>query len=126
MELSNFFAQLWGLFLLLSVGALLYDESNLKHMMKLAKDDTFLMLTGYLALIMGLVTVLLHNVWELSWVGLVTLFGWAALVKGVTRLYSPKTVEKSLKWIKNSKYLQQMLYVSLVLGMYLTIMGFVG
>jgi len=85
-----------------------------RDMFRLSDDKNFVFTTGYLALILGLVTVLLHNVWELSWQGLVTLFGWISLIKGVSRIGWPESTAKLLASLEANQSLIMSLLVALV------------
>ena len=42
-------------------------------------DKAFVISTGYITLLLGLVTILLHNVWAYDWKVIVTILGWSTL-----------------------------------------------
>jgi len=69
--------------------------------------------------------VLAHNVWELGWVGLVTLLGWGAVVKGIVYMAYPEFAHIWKKKLKsNPDLLQILLIVVLIAGAYLSYVGF--
>ena len=127
MEASLLLAKLWGLYLTLIVLALIINRDTLKRIFKLAHDEGFLFITGFLSLIMGLTTVLLHNVWTFDWRGIVTVIGWIAIIKGVSRFIMPGQIVKSAeKFEENKALLNVSFFVMLIIGLYLTYSGFQG
>ena len=100
MEISLFLAQFWGWLLVIFCAILLIrKKASLEELLKLYKDRGFVWLYGYLALILGLVTVILHNVWAADWRVIITLLGWLSLLKGIGMIVgmisSPELIEKS-------------------------------
>ncbi len=81
------------------------------------------MFSGAMALIVGLLVVLNHNIWTTDWVGLVTLLGWIALIKGVLMVLIPKKAPKwGLKISDNALFITSV--IMLLIGLYLTYTGF--
>ncbi|OGG61264.1 hypothetical protein A3C87_01555 [Candidatus Kaiserbacteria bacterium RIFCSPHIGHO2_02_FULL_49_34] len=70
-----------------------------------ATGKSFALLAGYLTLIIGLPTVILHNVWTADWYVLITIFGWLSLLKGVVLLGSPGMAQKFVPVYKNNAWL---------------------
>lgn len=83
METSIVLAQFWGwLLLIVSVLFLIRGKALVEELFKMAEDRMFIMLSGWISLILGLVTVILHNVWNMmDWRLAITIFGWIAIVK---------------------------------------------
>lgn len=83
METSIFLAQFWGwLLLIVSILFLIRGKVLVEELFKMAEDRMFIMLSGWISLILGLVTVILHNAWNMmDWRLAVTIFGWIAIVK---------------------------------------------
>ena len=123
METSLFLAQFWGWLLVLTgAGVLIQSDSFLKSLDRLSDDKGFLLTSGYLALVIGLVTVLLHNVWSKDVTVLVTVFGWLSLIKGVVRLAFPKVMGMVAKWFQGQVVLTKiMLVVMVFLGLWLLV-----
>ncbi len=57
-------------------------------------DSPLVLISGVLALTAGLSIVNTHNVWGLDWTVIVTLFGWALVLGGTTRIVAPRVVDK--------------------------------
>jgi hypothetical protein len=57
-------------------------------------DRPLVLVSGVLAMTAGLSIVNAHNVWVLEWPLIVTLFGWALVLGGATRIVAPSVVEE--------------------------------
>ena len=125
MELSLFLAQAWGLYLLIMGAVLLVNKKSQRRLMNLVDDDNFLFTVAFLALVIGILSVLAHNIWEANWVGLVTLLGWGALIKGIVYMAAPEVAGSWKKRLKDNPGLLNVgLLVALVAGAYLVYVGF--
>lgn len=86
METSILLAKFWGA-LCVALGLIyLLRPVALKKTMEYAADEKYIFLAGFLSLLLGLASVVLHNVWAADWRLAATLFGWGAVLKGVLRL----------------------------------------
>ena len=125
MELSLFLAQLFGLSMIIFVTIVLFRPNIIDSMIKDLKNPSLaVVMTSFVTVIAGLAVVLSHNIWEFSWVGLVTLFGWAALIKGILFIACPDTlIGASDKVLQGSKR-KGMLIIALLAGCYFAYKGF--
>jgi len=102
MEISIYLARFWGsLFIILglmSVGAKL-----LGRIIKYTEDKTITVSTGYITFLLGLVTVILHNVWVFDWRVVVTILGWITLLKGIEKIGFPDRVNKKAQMFKGKQ-----------------------
>ena len=57
-------------------------------------DSPLVLISGVLAMTAGLSIVNTHNVWVLDWTLIVTLFGWALLLSGASRIVAPRVVDR--------------------------------
>ena len=121
MDITIFLAQFWGwMLVILSLIFLLRGKELIEEMVRSVSDRGFSLTSGYIALILGLATVLLHNTWTLDWQGVVTLFGWISILKGVMRIGFPEVVPKMVNPIKGKAgSVQVLLVVTFVLGLWL-------
>jgi len=55
-------------------------------------DSPLILISGILAMTAGLSIVNTHNVWVLDWPLVVTLFGWALVLSGASRIIAPRAV----------------------------------
>jgi hypothetical protein len=92
----------------------------------LLHDSPLMFIFGLVMLAAGLAMVLAHNVWSGASAVIVTLVGWASLIKGLLLLFLTPEAEANLV-LRNLRY-QDLFYVyagsSLVIGLYLTYAGF--
>jgi hypothetical protein len=124
MDISILLAQFWGALLVILSLELLLRKSALDNLFKRVNDKTFMIISGYLALIIGLVTVILHNIWVADWRVVITVFGWLSLVKGVVRIGFPEITPKAVRAFKNSLALMKvMLIITAILGAWLLWVG---
>jgi len=118
MEITVFLAQFWGwLLVIVSLVFLVRREAFLEELFRLVEDKGLFLLSGYLALILGLGTVILHNVWVADWRVIITILGWSSLIKGVVRIGFPEVTQKFMPVFKAQPML---IWIALV------IMGFLG
>ena len=91
MNTQAFVAQFWG-WLTLTVALILFVRPKVLHDVKrlIVENRAFGLAYGLMSLILGITSVLLHNVWELNWHVLITIFGWLALLKGIIVLAWPE------------------------------------
>ena len=92
-----------GYFMFLTGSALFLSKETRTAMLENMKNDSFIMVMGYITLLIGLPFVILHNVWELTVLGLVTLIGWLTLAKGFVFLLKPSIIKKKDYSDKNLK-----------------------
>jgi hypothetical protein len=55
-------------------------------------DSPLTLISGILAMTAGLSIVNTHNVWVLNWPVIVTLFGWALILSGASKIIAPRAV----------------------------------
>lgn len=94
MELSLLLAKVYAvLFLLLGIGMLLNPKHYKKTADEMLGSKSWILFMGMMTSIAGTLMVTYHNIWESSWVVIITVFGWIALAKGVGLLVFPKHIE---------------------------------
>lgn len=124
MELSNFLANIFGLSIIaVSLSLLLYPK-NIKKIFDSMQNEITLFVTGIISFIIGITMVLTHNVWVYDWRIIVTILGWAILIKGIIRLFLPEFVIKMGKKMVNNQWIPSILVVEIILGCVLIYFGF--
>jgi len=98
-EITIYLARFWGsLFIILglmSIGAKL-----LGRIIKYTENKTITISTGYITFLLGLVTVVLHNLWVWDWRIAITILGWTTLIKGIMKIEFPKHVHEKAQMFK--------------------------
>ena len=93
MEISIFLARFLGGFYLI-FGLLFIITRQLGKTIEMTDDKSFVISTGYISLLMGLATVVLHNIWVLDWRVAITILGWSTLIKGILKIGFPEFINK--------------------------------
>ena len=123
-----FLSRLIGLYGLLVVPSLLvHREATIDLMTALLHNLPLMWVLSMITLTAGLAMVLAHNVWSGGALPVVvTLCGWAALIKGLLFLFLPSSVQSEylLSALRNPLLFYVWLSPSLLLGIYLTYAGF--
>ena len=96
-EYSIFFIKFYGYFIFLFAGALLISKEGRKMMIKTSQEETQVILTGMISLLIGLPVIILHNVWTADILGFITFVGWMSVLKGVVRIAYPSFVVNKMK-----------------------------
>ena len=125
MELSLFLAKLFGIYLLIIavLWAVRGDEIS-KVVNELFANRPLVFLSGLLALAIGIAIAISHSVWELNWRGLITLFGYMSIVKGMMRIGFPEIPQKAAAFLITGKARWLWTGLAVALGVYLTWAGF--
>jgi hypothetical protein len=123
---SIFIAQLLGPPILLGGASLLAHPSFYRGVAEdVQRSRALLYLFGMTRFIAGLAVVLLHNLWVADWRIIVTLTGWAAMLRGVLILVMPET---AAAWARRSLERGALLpvagAVAVALGTLLCILGY--
>ena len=121
MEISIFFARLWGSYFVI-FGLLFIITRQLGKTIEMTDDKAFVISTGYITLIMGLVTVILHNVWVANWKVAITILGWFTLIKGIMKIGYPEQIHKQAQRFKKKQMLSAIFMI--LLGAWLLWMSF--
>lgn len=122
MELTLFFAKLWGAFFLV-FGSLSIITGQLGRTIEMTDDKAFVISTGYTSFLMGLVTVILHNVWVWDWPVVITILGWSTLIKGISKIGFPEMIHEQAQRFQKKQWLSAAFLI--MLGAWLLWMGFV-
>jgi hypothetical protein len=118
METSVFFVKFWGYFLFLFGAALFFSKEGRVVMIRLSKEESFVVLTGMFSIAIGLPVILLHNIWTADVLGFVTFLGWMSVLKGVIRIAKPSVV------IDNFKEGKGILLAAMIVGLGLMYAGY--
>lgn len=127
MELSLFLAKAWGLYIVIITLVLLVRKNTLHRLINSVQDANTTLIYSFLALIIGILSILVHNVWTTDWRVLITIFGWSSFLKGLTLFIHPEYSVKMLKLFKIKRlggFIYIYLIAGLIIGVYLIYLGF--
>ncbi len=122
-----FLGKLLGLYLVaISIGMLANRRRTMTTLDVMAQSGPWMLFSGMVATAAGLAVVIAHNVWGGgSLPVVVTLVGWAALLKGVALLLVPsERMADAYKGIGFERYFFTWMLVVLTLGLWVTWMAF--
>jgi hypothetical protein len=126
MQTSIFIARLLGPVLLVAGIAMLINRRGLDAItQELLRSPLLLLLLGIIDFTVGLAIVLTHNVWVADWRIIITVLGWALLVRGAVRMLVPEQAKAfGAKILKNSTVICASLAVTIALGVALSWSGY--
>ncbi len=118
MDVSVFLAKFWGWYLILFFVVLSFNPKRIKQVFNNLKDEKFLIISSFIAIIIGLLNILFHNIWESNWKLIITLIGWISLFIGLALFIIPKITVAWLQ-VSNIKFVQVLYMLLLLVGLYL-------
>lgn len=118
MNNSIFLAKFWGWYLLIFFLILSLNPKRIKQIFDDLKDEKFLIIFSFIAIIVGLLNTLFHNIWEPNYKLIITLIGWASLFLGLALFMFPKPTVKWLELI-NIKMVQVIYTLLFLVGIFL-------
>lgn len=123
MILSLFLARFLGLFLIILCSAII---ANRKRIYEIAQNfnPALIIVSGFINIILGLLLVLIHNIWTSDWRVIITLLAWLTLAKGMFRLFAPYKVMAFAIKFTHPKIILCASSLFLLIGIYLTYIGF--
>ncbi len=129
MDASQFIAQMLGpTYLALGVGGFV----NRKHFMGLIDgfkaSYAVILISGILALLVGLLMLRFHNLWVADWRVIITVFAWIALLKGLMLLVLPARVGENIasRFVERPQFINLMLGFCVLIGMMFCYFGYLG
>ena len=123
MDNSLFLAKFWGWYLLIFFLILSLNPKRIKQIFDDLADQKFLITTAFIGILIGLLNILFHNIWELNYKLIITLIGWFALIIGLALFSFPKGTVTWLAYI-NVKLVQVIYTLLFLVGIYLLNIAF--
>jgi hypothetical protein len=123
METSIFLGKFWGLYLIIFFLVLSFNPKRIRQIFEDLKDQKFVILVAFMAIVIGLLNVLFHNTWESNWTVIITLMGWSWLLVGLLLLAFPNIIAKWLEYI-HIKLVQVFYILMFLVGIFLLNMSY--
>ena len=121
--ISFFLAKFWGWYLIIFFTILSFNPKRILQLLKDLQDQKFVILISFTAIIIELLNILTHNIWEADWRLLITLIGWISLIIGLSLFIFPARTSKVLENF-NVKFVQLMYMLLLIIGVFLLNKGY--
>jgi len=122
-DISIFLAKFWGWYLIIFFLILGLNPKRIQQIFEDLKDQKFVIISSFIAIIVGLLNILFHNIWEDSWVLIITLIGYASLFIGLSLFVYPV---RTINWINfiNVKFIQVLYMLLFLVGIFLLNMAY--
>lgn len=112
---------------IIGIGILVNLKTYQKVMEDFFKNAALVYLGGVLALVVGILIVLFHNVWEANWTIIITIFGWLGIVKGVCLIVFPNMLNKLTEaYAKNATLLMVHSIIIIAFGAFFVFKGYLA
>ena len=127
MENSALLARLIGPYIVLIGTGLIFNQKLFRQIMEdFPKNHALVFVTGLFTFIAGLAILLFHNIWVADWRVIITVFGWAAFIKGIWLAVLPGTLVKTTKlYMKNINLVMIPWAIMILVGIFLTVQGYI-
>jgi hypothetical protein len=122
-ETSIFLAKFWGWYLIIFFLILSFNPKRIVQVIKDLEDQKFVIVISFVAIVIGLLNILFHNIWEDDWRLIITLIGWLALLIGLSLFIFPKRTVLYLDYL-NIKFVQVIYMLLFFIGLFLLNMGY--
>lgn len=122
-DVSIFLAKFWGWYLIIFFLILSFNPKRIIQVIKDLEDQKFVIVISFSAIVIGLLNVLFHNIWEDDWRLIITIIGWIALLIGLSLFIFPKRTVLWLDYL-NIKFVQVLYVMLFFLGLFLLNMGY--
>jgi hypothetical protein len=127
MQLSKLIARMASvIYLSASLGAFFSSDYYRKIADDLFSNSALIYVTGFITLIIGFLIVTYHNRWAKSWMVLITILGWLAMVKGICLIAFPQFVRTLSERLLTDSGAKIFPYAALCLGLLFTYFGFLS
>ena len=125
---SVFLAKLIGAYMaIVAAGFLINRKIYYLFIENFSKSPALTYMGASFSLIIGLLIVLVHNMWIWRWPVIITIFGWLALIKGIILVIFPGLAVKLTQVYHKRKVLLAVnLIIFLLFGILLVIRGYFG
>jgi hypothetical protein len=104
MEISYFLGRALGIYLLIVSLSMLFNHRVFFNTFQQWNEQPgTITLTAFISIILGILMVLVHNIWVLDWRIIITILAWLTLIKGIVRLNFPHAVPQTMEYFHQHK-----------------------
>lgn len=91
----------------------------------LENETLAVMMSGVMILVVGIAIVLNHSIWTSPLASIITVIGWASVLKGVILLTCPKLADKFGDMAANSKLFPAIAVLATLIGAYVSYVAYI-
>ncbi len=126
MDISKFLSKVIGLYLIIISAAMLANmPSFFNHVHSLVTNPSLMFVTGFFTLILGLLMIVSHNIWQWNWRVIITISAWLVLLKALSLILFPEFVDHmTALFVSNQSLAYGAASLDFILGLLLAYLGF--
>lgn len=96
MDVSKFLGKVIGIYLIiLSISLFCGMNAFITYINSIINDMPLMFVTGFFTLIIGLLMVVSHNIWQWNWRVIITIISWITLFKGASIVLCPHFLDRA-------------------------------
>ncbi|OQA70764.1 MAG: hypothetical protein BWY34_00477 [Parcubacteria group bacterium ADurb.Bin247] len=123
MNESILLAKILGIILTIIPALYWFDKTEFLKNINLEKIKEHTFPLGLLSIVIGAIIVAIHNIWELNWTLVITIFAWASIIKGMVYITKPRIAIIFLSKMMNMKIYMILIFI---IGLFLLRKGFIA
>jgi hypothetical protein len=126
MDVSKFLAKVIGIyFIVITFGMFVNMQQFMINVNHLITNDALMFVTGFFTLVLGILMVVSHNIWQWNWRVIITLVAWISLLKGASIIFYPHFLDQvTMTFMQNSAVAYSAAAIDMLLGFLLIYFGF--
>ncbi|RUR13573.1 hypothetical protein [Legionella sp. km772] len=126
MDRSKFLSKVIGFYLIIVSSVMLANmPSFYHHINEVVSNSSLMFVTGFFTLMLGLLMVVAHNIWEWNWRLIITLTAWLVVLKALNLIIFPDALDQVTKlFLNNNSLAYGIASLDFVLGIVLVYFGF--
>jgi hypothetical protein len=127
MDITLLLAQIWGPILFsIAIGLFVSRRFYVKVYKDIESEPLAALTFAIFSMALGVIHVKVHNLWATPEQTLISVLGWALLIKGFVFAIVPAVANKGGKWAARSELLSAGAGIVFALGLYLLWFGYFG
>lgn len=126
MDTSKFLAKVIGIYeTIISIAMLVNMHQFTNNISGLLNNAPLMLIVGSFTLILGVLLVVSHNIWQWNWRIIITIIAWIVLLKGASIVLYPHALDKlTILFIQNMIFAYTIASIDFILGIILIYFGF--
>ncbi len=125
MDATIALSQIWGpIIAAIALGVLVSRSYYVKLYRDLEKETLAVLLFAMVAMGVGILQIMVHNAWDSFPQIVISLLGWGLVAKGALFAVAPRLVDRAGDWAVDSKVIPAIGSLMLILGGYLSWLGY--
>lgn len=124
MDISIFLAKVISLYLIILSIAIFINSARFPSMLnEIFVTPANIFMAGILTLIIGILLVVSHNIWQANWRVVITILAWLTFISGIIRVACPQFAFNRLKKMTKGGFVT-ISVIALLIGLFLGYFGF--